>query len=183
MKVILLITCLLLTGCTATLLPNQPLSLELQKLSAVSSKKLQLKIVHKNDKKPVGYQYLLLILPFGKIYIPQPQAHLRNTLYHYLGLADYQILPADSRTDLPLLTLQISDIRLNAYDLLFTRYIVAQVKAEAACFNPKRATNKVIQLSCSSSSYRRFAFQSELDQTLQECLKELANEVLDHAIW
>lgn len=172
-----------LGACTATILPTQPLSVELQKLNQVNNKRLRLLITRQENNSTVGYQYLMLLIPFGAVYISEPEQYLRYALYHNLGLAGYQLLPATSDIELPQLTLEISEIKLNAYDFIFTRYIVAKAKVQASYYNPKRARENSVQLECRSTSYRRFAFQSELNQVWQECLEELVEKGLEQIVW
>ena len=170
----------LTAGCSSTFLPPEKLTDELLRLNAANTRQLGFNIQPASERSTqLGYQYLLVFLPFGRIYAMQPEESLQRAAYRGLGLRGFKLVSCNSRANHACLNLELISIRQNAYDLLATRRIVTEATVEATYQNPARHINHSIKLQCRATDYARYAFTSELKQQLGHCFEDLINQVME----
>jgi hypothetical protein len=144
-KLTFLLLSLPLEGCVSTIVPP-PLD---NKQEMKKERRVDPTYSH------VGHQYLF-VFPFGKVHAPGPL----HTLQEFLRVK----YPADTMPEIV-----STSLKLNAYDLFFTRYLVCHVAITARCRTFK---DTIHRSSTRYAEYSRYGFENDLSRLWYRCLKE-----------
>jgi hypothetical protein len=106
---------------------------------------------------PVGNQYLFFF-PLGKVYTPPPATTLQQMF-------------EQQWPDRPVPVVRDASLRLTAYDLFFTRYLICSMPILVTC--PDGLTHTRI---VSFSEYSKFGFAADLSRIYYRCLKQALYE-------
>lgn len=158
-----------LFGCTTTSVETPAPPSHLGRLLAANNRPLSLEVIDDVGKAPVGFQYLLVAIPFGRITLDDAADHLRRALRTQLAMAGFSL---EASENIPSLRVKITEVELNAFDLLVTRRIRCHVKGSWA-FGPHGEQ----QLSVAQSEFALYAFAPRLSRVLGGCMQEFATKI------
>lgn len=158
----------LLQGCMTTLVLPSPPPPQIDRLVAANPRPLYLQVIDDRGVAPVGYQYLLVAIPFGQITL-DTAAHLIRVLRTQLALSGFALREMGSS---PKVVVKIEATELDAFDLLVTRRIRCRVKGTWSKNGHKGRTFEVTH-----SEYALYAFAPRLSRVFEGCTRELANQI------
>ena len=171
-----LATLLFLGGCSAT--PLMRPSLEPAVFELAARNPLPLRVaVYSAAPEMVGYQYLLVVFPLGRVEVPAPAEYLRGALYHALVEQGVRPLAEDAESGGASLTVVISSIRVSAFDFLFTRRVRARIELEAAIRNSSGTLLWHESRTGPSAELRRYGFKNELTAALDDAIAEVTTTI------
>jgi hypothetical protein len=172
----LLVVCIFSSGCAHTRIAPRPVPPEAQRLIALAHREVSIS-VHCPVDEIVGHQYLLILLPFGRISIAEVDQHLKNALVTELSQSGIAVrfVAHDQNADL---VIRCNALSLSAYDLIFVRRIVAQLSLQVS---HKLSPDFSIPYEIQESEYRSFAFHAQLERLLHKLFSvavQRVNQVL-----
>ena len=125
----LLTPLLLCAGCFASYVAPPPLPLEVQRLVATADRLVELRTTLPDPSTRVGHQYLLFLFPLTRVYPQELSTGLETQLQLDAASRGYRLVrgkPAPGKGGLQL-SVEVAEISLNGYDLLFVRRPSASV--------------------------------------------------------
>lgn len=174
-----------LTGC----FPMEVTSLEapsgLEKLIAVSDSNIPVSIDTRGyQNRSLGHQYLLLALPVTRIYLPSLESDAAMQLSVACGMRGYRcshnnpLTPEPSNSRPQTLSISVTDVSINGYDLLVVRKPTASVTLAGEL---RRGTEVVrsCEESASATNTAHYAFNAELQHSVGESLLQASYKLLD----
>ncbi len=168
----------LLSGCISTGLTVPPPEAATLRLAALAPHQIRLVVTGSSTPLSVGHQYLFVAIPFGAISLIDPQTALRSALSTELAIGGIQVLPEGSDAAVPLVTVTPTDIRVTAFDLIFTRRVSATVRLGVSVTPPDRPESAVtLEVGGESGSFERFGFTPQLAYALREALQEAGQQL------
>ena len=183
-RTVVIIALLAASACLRTELNAPALAPELLSLANTNTKKIVLS-VSSPAEQPLGYQYLLGFVPFGAIHLPHTQQFLLRVFFEQLtlrGFTSLLSLPAEPNAALPRLSVSVTELKLSAFDLLFTRRVRCRVTLKGQWNRPNGEMARAWESSVSKERYRSMPFEAELEGLLRETLTESAQEILSKLI-
>jgi len=160
-----------LLGCTTTSVVTPPAPTYLGRLIAANRRPLSLEVIDEVGKAPVGYQYLLVAIPFGQITLDSAAGHLTRALTTELAMAGFSVGRSSAGISPPL-TVKITEVELNAFDLFFTRRIRCHVEGSWSL-----GLLGEQHLSVTQSEFALYAFAPRLSRALGGCMQEFATKI------
>ncbi len=170
-----------LSGCfSVSLEPVRHLP-EVHRLLAIPTRELRLEIEVPQSTQLVGYQYLLVIVPVTRVYVPHLEREVGTQLAVAAARRGVRLRPAThdvSATPKPPPTLRVvvEEVTLSGYDLFFVRRPWGAVTMSGTVELPDGGRRRC-QVTHEHGSTERFAFAEQLSRTLAETL-EGASEAL-----
>jgi hypothetical protein len=168
----LLVAFIFSSGCAHTRIAPRPVPAEAQRLIALAQRNVSISVDCPVDEI-VGHQYLLIILPFGRISIAEVDQHIKNALVTELSQSGIAV-SFIARDQNPDLVIRCNTLSLSAYDLIFVRRIVAHLSLQVS---HKHSLDISIPYEIGESEYRSFAFHAQLERTLLKLLSSAAERV------
>ena len=168
------ITILLCNGCITSNISQNSLEPASIKLAHLQTKTLGLKVTKTIDNY-AGHQYLLFIIPFGKVKIKDPVNDIFNITFRELALRGFQVAEANNQ-----LEIEINDLSLSAYDLFLTRNLSSELSISCKLYRNGKLSKISLQKS-TLSRFKSYGFEQQLKSLWQEntqnaikaCLAEL----------
>ncbi len=172
---LLAVLLLLLSACTHTRLSPLPVSTENLQLIESNHRVVSINVENpSSDRQIHGWQFMLFILPVGRVTVEQPLYHLERALINQFGLAGLKIQSTDPSE--AQLIIKLEEVSVTAYDLLFTRRIVAGVRLSCRRqIGPESLKFTIFQ---KHAEFARYAFQKELTATLERAFDMAANSIV-----
>ena len=167
---LLLLTFLLttLSGCHETQLQALPIPDAAVRLSKLGFP-LNLEI-ESEQASTSGTQFLLLIIPFGKVRLPEPKQYLEKISYTELALSGFSAQRA-KKNNSPTLKISMKELSTTAYDFFFFRKVVGRAHLAYSLTSSNGRVLLEMDSNESTSEYRRFGFSSELNKALQQVVR------------
>lgn len=165
----------LLSSCASTTIHRNPLDLKTFELAARGSTPLalQIKAYAEPETSAVGHQFLLVLLPFGSVRFDSPTEYTRSELYRRLAILGYRPMSSSTTSqNVPTLEVEIQSLSLNAYDLIVTRRVVADVRLRLVLRNALGAEQVSQEVAGHSAQFHRFGFRTELTEALETAFEE-----------
>ena len=173
----LILLLLSLPACVhSSKLPTPQISSDVHRLASLQKRPLKLHLSLGKDSQVLGYQYLFLVLPFGQVELTSPREYLERSLFRAFSQFGYRpsFFPPQLIEEADII-LDIKNISLSAFDLLFLRKISSNVRIQARSTRKKHAPSLSVQ--SQSSKYAEYAFETELDSVLQETLSKAVRQL------
>lgn len=167
-------------GCTHTPIRRTSIAPAVFELAARNAHPLQVIVTHSLSETQ-GHQYLLVMFPLGRVTVEDPSGEVFSTLYPMLASRGVKPVRPGDCTACPLLSLNLSDLSLSAFDLLVTRRVRARVRLEAALHSASGALLWVTSVGGSSSTLRHYGFAPQLRSALDKALSEALEQIADAA--
>ena len=171
----LALACILsaLPGCVRTVISSKPLPAQILRLSRLNEKALHLRVVEgPSTKQTAGHQFLAFIIPFGTVTVATAAEQIWNAAALQLTLAGTRLAPAEER-GVPVLQITVDRIALNAFDLLVTRRVAADVTLSATW----RGNEAHAQ--ASAAEFKRMGFAPQLQAVLERASALAVQNVLE----
>lgn len=145
-------------------------SIDKPKKSELSHSK-PLKLVVDDFSKTIGYQYMFVIFPFGKITALTTKEELSNFLELELLAKGYHVSKNSKYT----LKVNIHNLRANVYDFIVIRKLSCDVNLNLEYYiNDRLLITK--DLSKKYSSYEKFAFKPKITNCVNEVVLNTLRE-------
>ncbi len=176
------ITCgiviLYLSGCLHTPLSPRPALPGLLTLNSLNSRPLRLEVTS-NTKPSLGHQFLFLVIPFGRISLPQSAEYLYNQLFEDLVVHGARVTPLlEHSFAIPKFKVEVLDINETAYDFIFIRWIRCSISVRVSYSPSHDIQGEPVEISESTSTLSPFAFRKELQQSLSNTVKKVSLRIL-----
>ncbi len=174
----LLIMVFFLSACTTTTLPPAELTEASIKLSNLNHKQLGLDVKSELTSARLGWQYILMFIPFGQIEAERPKDFVFNRAFSKLSLAGYNVQPTWTNPPLTVV-ITIKDADLDAYDLLALRNVSGSLEIEVKLIN---RTGKLVlreDFSSSDNAWREFAFLPQLNYVFTRTVDSTIDKVVE----
>lgn len=169
-------------GCMQTTLQSSPPPAAVYSLAAGNPDPISISVSAAHAQDSVGHQFMLLVLPFGTISLADPAEDLFNSLAQSLTLSGFRPIrklagdrPASSQ---PLLHARLVSASVSAFDLLVTRRVKAEVEVCAELSKPLAQPSRQACYRGSSTTWKRFGFQPELQSVFDKALLESVHGLL-----
>jgi hypothetical protein len=176
-KTLLLILPLSLFGCFTTHLNTYESTPGLDSLVSSAEHSLPLNVINPSPDVSRGFQFLLGIIPTSRVFTEDLEAIVTSRLRFHAGSAGYGLTTHDkSPINGPRLIVNISDAKINGYDLLFIRRPSASVTLEGSMFNQSGLVSSCLE-SGTHSELSKFAFESDLIHALEEAADQAARKL------
>ncbi len=150
------------------------------KLSALSRRPVHLLIDASTGTLHLGHQYLLIIIPFGRVALQDPTQFIFDRAFEALAIRGFRV-DNNNAAFAPTVRLQLEDLSVTAYDLLFTRRLRASIKLSLTTASADDTPLLHCSAQSEESTFARFGFAPQLTQVLQRALDKALNEVLSCA--
>lgn len=166
-----------LSGCITTKLESNDISEDLKRLSYANWNPVCVNVVG-DLSKSLGHQYVVPFIPVGKIVLEKsPRSFIYSSIFKVFSLAHFSpTLSSNKCRDI--LTINVKDLSLTAYDLFFTRRIVGTIKYQIV-YTRNGVLHNMKEDAVKTSYYKRYAFKSELEYVLNKLLDEFSKEAVD----
>lgn len=175
---LLFFLCIYLTGCFSTDLPAIEAPSGLDKLKKLTETTVPVRIdVGDLSQQKLGYQYLLVALPFTRIYGPNLKSDTELQFSVAGALRGYRFreaLPTSER----FISLSVVSADLDGYDLLFIRKPTASVTLTAVMYDHGTVVRSCQEIG-EASNTAHYAFSIELQSALAEALLQASYKTLD----
>ena len=178
-RLVLTVALCALSACAHTRIAARPIPPEADKLARLAPRSIAFHLECGVDEI-VGHQYLLLILPFGRISIEDPARHLANHLV--VALAERGIAGYEASAEQASVQIRCEDLSLTAYDYFFVRQIVGRLSWSIDAL-PESSIDKPIVQRNRTSALKAVAFHSQLEYQLHHLLTEAAESISRSAVW
>ncbi|RIL04796.1 MAG: hypothetical protein DCC75_12275, partial [Proteobacteria bacterium] len=180
---------LALLGCFPTKLPDSaPLSQKVFELAAANSRPLALSVTCPSEPYLLGYQFLFIVIPFGRVELPDPKSTLSRASYQFLARQGFKLLtsqPLGASHQGPGIHLKLDSFSVNVYDFIFVRRVSAEV-AISAEFSDLRDSNRqtisgaglsrTASARANISMWVKFGFHREISKALHQALEVALQE-------
>jgi len=177
-SILLTFLCLSLTACFSTHLPALEAPSGLDKLRSLSERSVPLTIDAGNiSKEKLGFQYLLVAIPFSRIYDPNIETDAELQFSVAGGLRGYTFTKPSTSSPRSL-KLSVLSADLDGYDLLFVRKPTASVTLFAALSENGSVVRECTEKGVASNT-AHYAFSVELQSALGEALLQASYKILD----
>lgn len=158
-------------GCVSTVVRPPPTLQGVKRLAESGYRPLALSVAAEGVSGTAGHQFLLFVLPFGKISVPEAEQWVYDAAYLELAKRGYRPLPKTSATrSLPELRLGLEALDLSAYDLLIMRRLHCRVRLAATLYGVDGAPLRHYSTESSESSFKRYGFEPQLKEILGRAL-------------
>jgi len=169
-----------LVSCVATPLRTESLTDDVILLAASNRKPIYLDIKVQNSELTVGRQFLLMLIPFGRVYLPAPETFVSRAVYQELSLRGYKpIVDKDIKLPAPRLIIELEDMDVSAYDFLFLRRVVAKTSLKGTFYHKDDKTVYYATSKGRVSHGSKYAFAPTLTHSLNKALKESVKKLLN----
>ena len=171
-----------LARCTTTSIAPEALSQDLIRLSSLNDHRLYLHVKNIQESEIVGHQYLLVVLPFGRVRSPSLTHFVFNTAFKDLTLAGERIIPASlplSKSALPLIEISIDDASDSAYDLRALRRVEASVTLTITLWLTPDIPAWRKTLLGHYSGYTKSPFSKELSNAFEKAIEDALSPLHD----
>jgi hypothetical protein len=170
----------LLSACFPAVI--QPFSYppEAQRLLALGERPLAVSIHGLAPDRTLGNQFLAVAFPVTRVYAPNIEREIEMHLALEAAARHYKLIPAqsDSHQVGPLLTVNVTELGLSGYDLIFIRRPSATLDVIATLDLPHQPPR-----SCSTNvevtKTRNFAFNSQLSDVLRTALEQTSRDLFN----
>ncbi len=167
---------ILLTGCITTNIELPPVNNDLKRLYEANNNPVCINI-EAPQKKLLGHQFVFPFFPVGKVVLEDSQKlFVTTSLYKNLTIKHFTPI-FNSQTCKNVINVKVNKISLSAYDFFVTRHIVAKINYEVIYIKNGQLRDSV-ENTVERSSFKRFAFKSELEYALDKALKKLGKEII-----
>ncbi len=162
--------CLFFLGCSIAALraPNDDESFI--RLSRANGRPIQLRLTYQPLSPRLGHQFVLLLLPFGRIELEQPENFFLKYAARSMAITGYS---PSAGPNLPQLHVEIIEASLTAYDLFFVRRIAAHLMARATLLSRQGEILSAAECRHEAASYEPFAFEPELSALYGRAAEEM----------
>lgn len=176
-KTFITICLFFLTSCITTNISLAPINSDVKRLAIANNKPICINI--KSSKKTLlGHQFVIPFIPVGKVVLESSQKrYISSSLYKNLSIGQFTPI-FNSQTCEEVINLKINKISLSAYDFFVTRHIVAKINYEIIYIKDGILQDS-IKSSSESSTFKRFAFKSELEYALNTASKKLSRDIIE----
>ena len=168
-----------LVGCTNTVLNPACDLTGARKLSALSSRTVQLIVHAPESPHALGHQFLLVGIPFGSVSLEDPARTVFERAYQELALRGWRIRESDSAP--ATLDLWVKELEATAYDLIVTRSLRAVAVLSLHVHGPDGRTIKSCETADRASEYARFGFAPQLTHVLERAIDKALVSAFDCA--
>jgi hypothetical protein len=130
-----------------------------------------------NDR--LGFQYLLGIIPFARVYHPHLSQLLRSSLTTQAGFNRYGLLTPTTNEGMtvPRLMVTVSSASIQGWDLLIIRRPSASITLSGE-FHPARGVVRTCTVTGDESKLSPFAFENELNEVLEGASTNAAHALI-----
>jgi hypothetical protein len=169
--------CLLaLSGCASASIESRPLEPQIHELAAENSSVLATRITAPAPSDGIGFQFVLVALPIGRVAAGESSLMFSRLAYQKLALCGYRPIletsSATSTTTTHILLLELDDLSASAYDLLVMRRLVCHVSIKA------QFGTTHLDGAASKSMFRSTGFSKDLSACVKETLDIALHDVL-----
>lgn len=154
-------------GCLKTEL-NPPPQDGIARLLDVTPRTLSFTIVAPAEEATVGHQYVLILIPFGRIVVKSPYNLVRQELLAQGALAGFRPVPATGQAAL---RISLDEISVSGHDYLFFRRSTAVVRIQATLFDGSGHQRRQAIAMGQAGEFAKFAFEPELSRVLNDAAK------------
>lgn len=169
------ISCLM--GCVTTELASGKTAPEVTRLASLSARKLEVAVEEVEDPHPLGSQFMLLVIPFGRIVLPDPERRVATAIERSLAIRGTRALLVDAPGP-GSLAVSIEALEISAYDLLVTRRLSGRVRLSGTLIGRDGHPRRHYTSEASESSFRRYGFEPQLEEVLSGALHQAVEELL-----
>ena len=128
----------------------------------------------------VGYQFVLGLIPLGRISVEQSSTHLRAAMEGAMNGRGLTLSAPSQRR--PLLRVTVLDQSLNGFDAIFTRRVVARVTLAASCLEdpsyPELQSRRESAVG-EHTMWKKYAFEKQLSFALEKAYLEAATRLVE----
>lgn len=179
-KIFLLTLMLSMTACAHTRIAARELPAEASRLIQLAPREVTYHLDCPLDEV-VGHQYLLVVLPFGRISLENPTLHLERHLQTALGESGIRAIPVSAASAQILVSCQ--EMSLSAYDYLFFRQIVGRIGWHILPGGRSGITSFAVPARVRQSEIKAFAMYPQLEHRWHLVLEEAAREISRSPLW
>jgi hypothetical protein len=168
---------LIFVSCTKVLVVPPLRSEKIAQLESYARKQITVKISQQSELDYVGNQYLFLAIPVTAIDATSTLQDLKSALRLSAAKNDLRIIFVDDEIAKGRkchYQFKIKRVSLNAYDLLFVRYIRGFLEVDIQREDEKGFTS----ITGEASLYKPFAFNKELSQALWVSYQDIAKKIV-----
>jgi hypothetical protein len=167
-----------LPGCFSThLVPATESDALIDKLIASTSSNLPLKISFPEAQKSHGFQFIIGIIPFSRIFAEKLPDTLTAKLQFHAAKSGYGLTQNSSSKSGHMLSVNVDNLSLNGFDILVIRNPSASVSLTGT-IRLASGRSKVCSAQGSSSHLAKFAFSPQLNHALDLALDSAAKDLL-----
>lgn len=176
---IYLMFALALSGCMRTVIKVDPITEDVFRLAALGEDEIGLSVTAPGLGS-LGSQYLLIALPFGDVELKEPTKFVEETIYRELALRGFRPITdiAELNDEVPLLSVEIKEISVNAYDFLATRKVAANVSITGTLLRNGEPVDRTTK-SAEFSEFREDGFEPRLRRALTKAATKATKDLLD----
>lgn len=166
----------ILTGCLATpLTPRSPID-DISVLKRLGGRDLGVAILDNRIHETAGHQYLFVAIPFGRVYLDQPEVDLWPWVETKLRIAGYRVSQARNP---PSIQIELNKIQVSAYDFIIIRKIVVKVEGQIVIQKSPIHPAKQLPVVAEYTRWRALAFQGELEHAVERAFSSFADQVVE----
>jgi hypothetical protein len=162
-------------SCVRTGLTADPAPRSLSKLAHLNNRPIRLEVEAPQSPISLGHQYLLIVIPFGRITLEEPKKYIFNLVYEDLVLKGFS--PVTAHGTKRELRVKLESMNATAYDLLFIRLVRCSVDLDIN-FN---GLHFIAQ--GSASSFRRYGFKPQIEELLKAASKDAMQDMLSKSLY
>ncbi len=169
---------ILSTSCARTTLSPEPLPVEVTRLSAAAPQALVLDVRAPAKNYTAGYQYLLVLFPFGRVVVDDPALFVKRRAEIELALLGYRTVPPESPAlrDRYRLLLTLQHASAQAFDLLALRRIVCRVRIKGELLDADNRMLALVYAEGRGVSWKRFAFAPQLNYVFNQAVAKAVGD-------
>ena len=150
-------------------------------LAALNSKAVGLVVERDSElADEVGRQFAYLVLPLGRVVLPELEQHLYDVAFSELAMRGFRPESVAKSVLLsPRLSFQVEDVALNAYDWLFLRKLSCRLELHSKLSSANGQLLGKWNSSVSEHEFAKQGFEPELRKLLNRCSERAVRESLD----
>jgi hypothetical protein len=179
-RILCALTAPLLSACFSFQLPPLEHPAEVQRLLNIPDVPMALRLHVEEPSSSVGYQFVGALVPVTRVYAPHIERDIATHLAIEAAARRYKLQPelGGTTTSYPHLTVNVSDLRISGYDLIFVRRPSASITLTGILELPNHPQRRC-ETHAEDAATTRFAFSTELNMVLQDVLRTSTRELFD----
>lgn len=169
-----------LSGCFSTSLPAIPNPPDLPRLVDAAEVQMPLYLLTPVENDRLGFQYLLGIIPFARVYDYHLEQLLRSSLTAQAGFNRFGLLTPTTNAGMavPRLMVTVTSASVQGWDLLVIRRPSASITLSGE-YHPQRGVVRACEVTGNHSKLSPFAFESDLNEVLQGASTQAAHALIE----
>ena len=171
---------LISTGCVTSRLVQDPLPMEAYRLAAVNERMLGLHVTAPRGPIGAGRQFILLVIPFGRVMLQAPEQQLTAAAFVELAKRGYRPLlgAAGGKS----IDVQLTDVSAHAFDFLATRRIVCRVELHGELRDRDNRLLRQWDAEGRSTAWKQFAFAPQMNYVFNQAMQSAIEQLLQNLI-